>query len=337
MRIRMLGLLALLAATTATTAFADSKTLVQIEARDRSIREVVTILAKAANVTVTLRPEVRGLVTVSIKRMPFEQALTLVTAAQGFGWRKVGSGYQVGRFAAGPIDTAPTTALIATGALDPRGLARAFGWLDLSVLAEAAPVLDLRALLPPGLEGPPRPVEGGLEARGTAQAVGDLRFFVEQLATGRVKLRLHLLLAKITPEALAGLPVYWAQGAARRGSSVGREVQYACADFTTLRQTLAAQPAGVTLLGQQTVDLPGLGAVQVALGEQRVQLAARSEAAQSVQLWLRASLAVDGTTVPLELEGALLPPEEGCVLVSLPPAGATPGAVLLLALPEVVE
>jgi hypothetical protein len=329
-----LALLFLLAA----PLWADGHAKVHIDAQDRNLREVVGELARQAGVEVRYQPGVAGVINARVDGVPFEQALTTVLTIAGYGWRRVEGAYLIGRFGPGSQqgDLAATVMLTNLSAV---GLARSLGWLDLSQLANAGAPTDLRWLLPPGLAGPPRPTADGkgLEVHGTAAAVADFKQMAAELDKAPTRLGYQWLVARATPELLADLKVAWAQGVMNAGRSPGRQVMYSSSEFESLYQRLAAAPAGLTVLAKGRVGAGDLEVVTVAADPNlKLTLAGRLESALSLRLWLAATVTVDGASVEMAVDGGLLPPEEGCLLVSKPlDAAAAPGPLVLLLIPTV--
>ena len=331
-------LLACLLLTLAASAYGDGKTQVSITARDRNIRAVIADLATAAHVEVKIRPEVNGLVTANIAKLPFEEALTVVCAARDYGWRLSDGVYHVGRFSTDDAGTKPTTLRIPLPGADVRRLARAFGYLDLQSLDQTTSVLDLHNLLPPGLDGPPKPYEGGLEVRGTATATADFQYLVTQLLQDNAVIRSRVLVAEVMPDQIEKLPVYWAQGVMRHGESPGREVEYNGGNLDRLEKLLRNGGEGIKLLAEGNLTQASLSTAALTIeGEQRqidLRMALRTEAGLGLSVFLKATISGgDGEPVELLLDGAPLPPEEGCVILSKAPGGAMEPAVLLLVQP----
>lgn len=338
-RTRLLGLVALTMAVS--TAFADGSSKVSIEAQRRDIREVITSLAEQARVKVVLQPEVRGLLSTTIRATPFEQALTVVAATHGYRWRKVGEVYHVGRFSGETEQQATATETITLHHYDARTIARAFGWLDLESVDEPAPAIDLRKLLPPGLDGPPRPGDDNtsLVASGKVQAVADLKYLLARLESGAT-VKYEVFVAKLTPEAVKPLPVYWAKGEMAIGVSPGREALYSAGDFWSLLARVRAGREGVTPLVSESLPSFDLGSVKLQADAAGCQVdlhwAGRVEQGLSLALWLQGTVMVDGTAVPFQIDAAKLPPEEGVVMVSRAVLGEDgPAPVLLILLPMV--
>jgi len=334
-RRRTLTIIGLLLAV-ASTALADGKTLVSLSARDRNIRAVITDLAAAAKVQIKIRPEVNGLVTATITKLPFEEALTVVCAARDYAWRLSDGVYHVGKFATEDPGGAATNQRLPLPGVDVRQLARAFGWLDLQSLEEPVTVQDLHNLLPPGLDGPPKPVEGGLEVSGTATAVADFQYLVTHLLQDNAVIKSRVLVAEIDAEQIQKLPVYWNQGVMRHGTSPGREVEYNGGNLDQLEKLLRQGGPGIKLLADSTLVQPNLATAWLEMTEVerpiQIKLALRTEAGLGVSVWLKAK--VEGETpVELLLDGAPLPPEEGCVILSKAAAGVMQPAVLVLIQP----
>jgi hypothetical protein len=324
-------------------AWADGRAKVSIDAQEQDVRDVLRALAQAAKVELKLRPEVRGVVTTSITDTPFEQALTVVAATLDLRWRLIDGVYHVGRFSTTSGQTGQTTERIPVQHQDATVLARAFGYLDLGSLDQPAAGLDLRALLPPGLMGPPVPLAAGnlLEVTGTPAAVSDFKYLVEQLDRGAATLQYDVLIARITPEACARLQVYWAKGGMNFGRSSGREALYTVGDFTALADRLAQGTAGVEPIGRPTVTSFALSPAAVKVGTDGdggvdVRLVGRLEAGLQLRLWLRATVHQQGwEPVELVIDGGPLPPEEGALLISKPLAGTGTGPILVLVQPKV--
>lgn len=322
---------------TVAASYGDGKTVVSLSARDRNIRAVITDLAAAAKVNVKIRPEVNGLVTATITKLPFEEALTVVCAARDYAWRFSDGVYHVGKFATEEPGGKPTTKRIPLPGVDERQLARAFGWLDRQSLDEPITVQDLHNLLPPGLSGPPKPVEGGLEVSGTATAVADFAYLVTHLLQDSAVIRSRVLVAEVDPEQITKLPVYWNQGVMRHGESPGREVEYNGGNLAQLAKLLRQGGPGIKLLADSELVQPNLATAWLDLTEVErpihLKLALRTEAGLGVSVWLKAE--VEGETpVTLLLDGAPLPPEEGCVILSKAANGELKPAVLVVVLPE---
>ncbi len=330
-------LASLLLLLTVAAALGDAKTLVSISARDRNIRAVITDLAAAAKVKVKIRPEVNGLVTATITKLPFEEALTVVCASRDYAWRLSGGVYHVGKFATEDPGGQVTVLRLPLPGVDARQLARSFGWLDLQSLDEPFTVLDLHNLLPPGLSGPPKPVEGGLEVTGTATATADFQYLVTHLLQDNAVITSRVMVAEIDVEQIQKLPVYWNQGVMRHGSSPGREVEYNGGNLDRLEKLLREGGEGIKLLADNTLVQPNLATASLDLTEVErpiaIKLALRTEAGLGLSVWLHAKVGGE-TPVELQLEGAPLPPEEGLVILSKAAAGAMSPAVLVLVQPE---
>lgn len=335
---RLFALLLLAPLLLTAPARADGGTPVSIEATERNIRDVLTALAEAAGVQLVIRPEVRGVITTLITKTKFEQALTMVAAAQGYSWRLVDGVYHVGRFSQAEDTGAETVVEIPTAPFDPRALARAFGYLDLASLQETAEPLDLRALLPPGIEGVPEPTETGLKVTGTAAAIEDLRYLLAQLGADRYRIRYRVQLATLPRAKLDELPVYWAKGPMKLGETPGRDSRYSVGDFAELADELAAGKYEATPLAASTIVAGGLAtgviAPETTDGKLAVRLAGRFEGGLLLRVWLEALAAVADEPVTFRLAGASLPPSEGFALVALPRRDEP--AVLLLVVPEPV-
>ena len=327
-----------------TGAWADSRTKVSITAADRGVRDVVTELARQANVTVRYLPGVGGLVSVRVNAVPFTDALTTVLSAVGYGWRQEGAVFVVGRFSAQPDDKTATTVTLPLKYADAAKLARSFGWLDLAALGQAGAVLDLRLLLPPGLAGPPKPTADGkgLEVSGSAAAVADFRFLAQSFDRPPATIAYRWLVAKASPLLVDTLRVAWAQGPMAFGrSGEGREVLYSATDLEAQWERLSAGTDGLSILGQGTISGGDLEVLQVASqgpGTPKLALAGRLEAGLSLRLFARCNVHVDGLPVELAVDGGKLPPEEGAIVVSRQkPGGPGPETVLLLIVPTVTE
>ncbi len=324
---------------------ADGHTPVSIEARDRGLREVIAALAKQAKVEVKLRPEVRGTITTTITKTPFEKALSVVCGAQGLSWRLVNGVYHVGRFSAAPDDAKQVTEKVVLRVFAPRALARAFGHLDLQSLNEHGASLDLRSLLPPGLSAPPKPLPDGLEVSGTRAAVADFRFLVQQLEEGRALLRYRALLAEVDQKVLDNLPVYWAKGQMHFGDSPGREALYSAGDFGKAEAMLRDGAEGVRVIGRPALVVAAMDTGVISLEAtpgafQELRVAGRIEASLGLRLWAKLTYrpAGDAKATPIEaiINGGPLPPEEGAMLVSRPKTGE-PGPIILLLIVPTVE
>lgn len=335
------ALLTVILLASGTRVLGDGRTLVSVEAQNRNIREVLQALAAAAKVELTIRPEVRGVVSTTIHRTPFEQALTVVAATQGYGWRLVNGVYLVGRFSAAGDDGREVKGLVEAPPALAAALARAFGHLDLASLESPGAGLDLRVLLPPGLTGPPRPVEKGLEVTGSRAAVEDFKFLARSLLAGQITLRWRVLLVRLDGVEVRELPVSWAKGPMSHGLSPGRELLYSSGDFAQLLRRLEQGGAGFTPLIDETFEAPALATVarEGVAGEEgyRLKLAARVDTGLQLQLWLDAAWRgrpageAPAPSVGFRLDGAPLPPEEGVVMLSRPRTGE-PGPDLLLVL-----
>lgn len=321
-------------------AWADGSTKVSIEAQNRDIREVISALARAADVKVRFQPEVRGAVNASIAGKPFEQALTVVAGVQGYRWRLVDGVYHVGRFSEADGDRTVTETIVLTRH-DARMLARAFGYVDLEGLGEPAPALDLRELLPPGLDGPPRPLAADrLEATGRAAAVADLRYLIARLESAAA-VGYDVLLAWITPERLASLSIYWAKGVMDFGRTPRGESLFSAGDFTTLLKGLRGDLTGLSVLYDGT--LPAADLVPVTLttpaeggdGQATVRWIGRVESSLGLRIWLKGEVRDGDGPVEFSIDGAPLPPEEGLVLAVRPPVGEPGRIPLLVVMPTV--
>lgn len=325
-----------------TPLFADGASKVSIKAENRDIREVITSLARAAAVKVVLQPEVRGLVTTTIQAMPFEQALTAVAATRGYRWRLVDGTYHVGRFSASQ-DGRTVRERLELHRYQARALARAFGWLDLDSLGEPGSTVDLRPLLPPGLEGPPQPTATGnaLLVTGKASAVEDLRYLLGRLESGAA-IHYDVLVGLATPDLIDSLPVPWARGPVNFATSPGRETQSGAADFGALLSKLKGGFDGFTKLAEGAADSYDLGLIGVEHGaagdadHRRVRLAGRVEDALRLSVWMEALIRTEQGEVTVRIDGVTLAPEEGLIAVSRPaPGGEGPGPVIVMVVPQV--
>lgn len=328
-------------------AFADGQTPVTIEARNQDVATIIEDLARQAGVTVALQPGVRGEVVVTITDTPFEQALTVVAAIQGYRWRLVDGVYHVGRFSDDGDPEARTEATLPLTRLDARTLARAFGYFDLDALADAPPVADLRALLPPGLDGPPVPApEGGaLMVRGSDAAVADLRLMIERLEQRSALVTFDVVVFRGTPAAVAALPVFWNRGETSLARSPGRASASAISDFAQPERTLERALAQLTVLARGRMIAPELTPARLVIADEALQLtlslAAREEPDASLRLWLRAVIGApeNAGEVTIFVDGGRLPPEEGVLLLSeaapgpAAPDGAEAAPLLVLVLP----
>lgn len=316
--------------------FADGQTKVSIDIEDGNVRDVILALARTAAVEVVVRPEVRGLITVNIREMPFEQALGVVAATSGHRWRLVNGVYHVGRFSDTGDDARPRRETIPVRRHDARALARSLGFVDLDCLAQPAPAVDLRHLLPPGLAESPRPAADGrgLEVRGTVTAIADMRHLIASLERGGALITYECYLAFATPAAVDALPVAWARGEMQFGASPGRELRSSSGDYSVLLDRLRRGLDGITAIAQPRATAGELSSAEAEADGATLAVIGRLEESHQLRLWLRAGAPAPGGTVEFVLDGALLPPEEGIVLVS-EPAGGGAGPVLLVMMPRI--
>lgn len=63
---------------------------VTLNLKDADVRDVAAHLAELAGLSVVIDPEVRGTVTVSLRDVPWDQALDLILTANGLGWVREG-------------------------------------------------------------------------------------------------------------------------------------------------------------------------------------------------------------------------------------------------------
>jgi hypothetical protein len=321
-------------------ALADGHTKCTLDAQGQSLRDVVTALAKQAGVMARFQPGVGGVVSARVNGTPFEDALTSVAAAAGYGWRLENGVYVIGRFGHSAADATPTSATLPLKHLEARALAQSFGYLDLGVVADGRSAADLRWLLPEGLSGPPRPSADGkaLEVSGTASAVADVRQLLVDLDHAPTGLTFRYVVARAQPTFLDTLKVAWAQGVMNAGrTGEGRDALYTSGDFEAMLQRCEAGADGLTVLAKGRLSGADL-AVMSAPADASVKLsvAARVEPALALRLWLKAAITVDGATVDVAADGGLLPPDEGCLIISRAKAGvAGPEALLVLVMPTV--
>jgi type II secretory pathway component GspD/PulD (secretin) len=81
---------------------------VSITVKDASVREVLRMVAKAAGANLIVSDGVGGkAVSVDIRDVPFEDALTILGQANGFRWRKLGDVYIITPVAGGAANAAP--------------------------------------------------------------------------------------------------------------------------------------------------------------------------------------------------------------------------------------
>lgn len=324
-------------------AWADGQTKVSLQAVDQPIRDCVTELAEQAKVKLKIQAGVRGSVSLSIKKVAFEDALSAALNALGYSWRKIDGLYVIGRF--GLEGERKVTVTIPLKRNDPVLLARSFGWLDLSCLAPGTPpVTDLRDLLAPGLDGPPRPLvdKHALEITGQGQAVADFKRLVADIERTGDMVRWRYLVAKISGAYADELAQRSAQGKMNFGrTSDDREALYSCHELDKLYALYEAGHEGVSVLAKGTVSVRDLQLASTTLGTEAAPLGsltwiANSGDALSLKLWAKASVKLGDATVELSVDGGKLPPEEGVLVVSRAKY-ATQGAepVLVMLVPRV--
>ncbi len=343
-RAASLRLVCLWAILAALPALGDAQTKVSLTAAETSLREVVSTLARQANVEVRFLPGVSGQVSVTIRDVPFTEALTTVLGTADYAWRREGAVFVVGRFSGSTAAGAEKSVVVPLRHASASTLARALGWLDLATLAGSGSTVDLRALLPTGLEGPPRPTadDRGLEVAGTPAAVSDFQYLVGQLDQPTPGITYRWLLATADSLVVDDLRVSWAQGVMQFGSSdEGREVLYTAADLAAQWRRLNDEPAGLHVLGKGTMQAQNLEVRTVNVtgtNPYRLAMVSRIEDGLALKLFASCELTLDDEPVSLVIDGGPLPPEEGALIVSRQiPGGPGPETVLLIIVPSVVD